>query len=308
MDKDAIIERIYYDPGQHGSVRKTYLAAHQRNQTITEAYVKAWFTRNIARKKDLAGYNSFITSEPREEYQMDLMFFADLHDPEYEGGLLMVDTFTKYATIIPITSHNAPALLTALREAIHKMGGPPKTIFSDDEGGMKRPVILHYLDEQHIRHIITKAHAGLAERTIRTLKGMIYSRIQSAKARDNEDKRWVDVLFQALTTYNRIDKHSTIKMTPDEATKPKNHLQVKINLELKRVHSRLYPDIHVGDYVRIRQKKDKLDKERKPLWTADKFRVERIYENMGQQFYNGPLRPGEGKPHNLTRSDILLAS
>ena len=51
MDKDAIIERIYYDPGQHGSVRKTYLAAHQRNQTITEAYVKAWFTRNIARKK-----------------------------------------------------------------------------------------------------------------------------------------------------------------------------------------------------------------------------------------------------------------
>ena len=51
MDKDAIIERIYYDPGQHGSVRKTYLAAHQRNQTITEAYVKAWFTRNIARTK-----------------------------------------------------------------------------------------------------------------------------------------------------------------------------------------------------------------------------------------------------------------
>ena len=75
MDKDAIIERIYYDPGQHGSVRKTYLAAHQRNQTITEAYVKAWFTRNIARKTDLPGYHSFITSEPREEYQMDLMFF-----------------------------------------------------------------------------------------------------------------------------------------------------------------------------------------------------------------------------------------
>ena len=140
------------------------------------------------------------------------------------------------------------------------------------------------------------------------MKGMIYSRIQSAKARDNEDKRWVDVLFQALTTYNRIDKHSTIKMTPDEATKPKNHLQVKINLELKRVHSRLYPDIHVGDYVRIRQKKDKLDKERKPLWTADKFRVVRTYESMGQTFYNVPLRPGEGKPHNLTRSDILLAS
>ena len=309
MDKDAIIERIYYDPGQHGSMRKTYLAAHQRNQFIKEADVKDWFYRNIQRKKNLAGYNSFITSGPKEEYQMDLMFFFDLKDPEYKGGLLMVDTFTKFTTIIPITNNDGPKLLEALKEAIRKMGGPPKTIFSDEEGGMTTKLLRDYLEEHHIRYVTTKHHAGLAERTIRTLKAMIYARIDSAKTRDNVKKRWVEVLYPALLTYNHVDIQSTIKMTPDDARKPQNHLQAKLNLELKRVNSRVYPEIHVGDYVRIRKKKDKLDKERVPMWTTDKHRVERIHESMGQKFHNVPLRPGEGlRPKDLIRSDVLLVA
>ena len=306
---DRVISRLYYDQGGHGSMKKTYTEAHKENKFISEADVKAWFYKNINRNTDLAGYNSFITNEPKEEYQMDLLFFFDLKDPVYKEGLLMVDTFTKYATIIPITNNDGPQLLRALKEAIRKMGGPPKTIFSDEEGGMTTKLLRDYLEEQHIRYITTKHHAGLAERTIRTMKAMIYSRIESAKTRDNENKRWIDVLYAVLVTYNQINKHSTIKMTPHEARKPRNHLQVKINLELKRVHSRVYPEIHVGDYVRIRKKKDKLDKERVPLWTPTKYIVERIHESMGQKLYNVPLRPGEGnRPKKLIRSDLLLVS
>ena len=54
---------------------------------------------------------------------MDLLFFFDLKDPVYKGGLLMVDTFTKYTVIIPIKNNKGPTLLTALQEAIHNMGG-----------------------------------------------------------------------------------------------------------------------------------------------------------------------------------------
>jgi Integrase core domain len=309
MDKNGIIAKIYYDPAGHGSIHKTFIAAHKKDATITEADVKKWFYDNIQRKTDLAGYNSFITSEPKEEYQMDLMFFFDLKDPEFYGALLMVDSFSKYVVVIPIRNNKAPTLLEAMKEAITKMGGPPKTIYSDDEGGMNSKVILTYLDEHHIRHIMTRSHAGIAERTIRTIKAMLYSRIESAKERDNEVKRWVDVLYPVLLTYNHIDKHSATKMTPDEARKPQNHLQTKINLELKRVHSRVYPDVHVGDYVRIYKKKDKLDKERVPMWSKDKHRVERIEESMGQKIYYVPLRPGEGnRPKGLIRSNILLVS
>ncbi len=309
MDKNSIIEKVYYDPAGHGSIRKTYVDANKKDKTISEADVKKWFNNNIPRKTDLAGYNSFITSEPKEEYQMDLMFFFDLKDPEFYGALLMVDSFSKFCVVIPKRNNKAPTLLEAMKEAISKMGGPPKTLFTDDEGGMNNNAIMTYLDEHHIRHIITRAHAGIAERTIRTIKAMIYARIESAKERDNENKRWIDVLYPVMLTYNHQDKHSATKMTPNDARKPQNQLQTKINLELKRVHSRRYPEVNVGDYVRIYKKKDKLDKERVPMWTKDKHRVERIEESMGQKIYYVPLRPGEGRrPKGLIRSNILLVS
>ena len=265
--------------------------------------------RNIQRKNDLAGYNSFRVTDPHEEYQIDLMFFADLKDPEYEGGLLMVDAFTKFATIIPMKSHNASAYLEAMKAGIVKMGGKPETLYSDEEGALSTPLIKNYLAEEHIRLLMTKAHAGLAERTIRTMKNMIYSRIASAKTRDNESKRWIDVLYASLLTYNRVDKHSTIKMTPYEATKTKNHLQVKVNLELKRRHTRIYPELHAGDTVRVRQKKDKLDKEREPVWSKETYVIQHATASFGQWLFHLPLRPGEGKtPKDFIRSDLLKVS
>ena len=75
------------------------------------------------------------------------------------------------------------------------------------------------------------------------------------------------------------------------------------------MHSRVYPEVNVGDYVRIYKKKDKMDKERVPMWSKDKHRVERIEESMGQKIYYVPLRPGEGnRPKGLIRSNILLVS
>ena len=133
---------------------------------------------------------------------------------------------------------------------------------------------------------MTRSHAAVAERTIRTIKAMIDKRIESAKKRDNRDERWVDVLNQVLITYNYKNIHSATKMTPKYATKTTNHIQVKANLELKRKHTRRYPDINVGDYVKVYNKKDKLDKERIPVWSKANFKVESINESMSQYFIN----------------------
>ena len=65
-------------------------------------------------------------------------------------------------------------------------------------------------------------------------------------------------------------------MTPKDAMKPSNQLQVKANLEMKRHHTRIYPDVNVGDYVKIYNKKNKIDKERIPVWSKDKDLVESI--------------------------------
>jgi hypothetical protein len=92
-------------------------------------------------------------------------------------------------------------------------------------------------------------------------------------------------------------------MTPKDATALTNHIQVKANLELTRKHTRIYPEITVGDYVKIYNKKDKLDKERIAVWSKANFKVESINESMSQDFYKL-----EGRPRELMRSEILLVN
>ena len=125
------------------------------------------------------------------------------------------------------------------------MGGKPKTIYSDNEPSFISNEVQKYFDEEKIRHLTTLGHAPVAERQIRTIKDMIYKRIEYTK------KEWWEVLYPVLLTYNKKMVHSVTKHTPDEAMKPGNKSNVKFNLELKKRSSRRYPDIEVGDTVRI---------------------------------------------------------
>ncbi len=105
----------------------------------------------------------------------------------------------------------------------------------------------------------------------------------------------------ALLTYNNKTVHNVTKMTPNEATKPSKTASVKINLEMNRRSGRKYPEIEVGDQVRVFRKRDKLDKERAPRWSENKYEVTEIVYSLEQKFYH---IAGRDKP--LMRSEILL--
>ncbi len=92
-------------------------------------------------------------------------------------------------------------------------------------------------------------------------------------------------------------------MTPKDATKTTNHFQGKANLELRRKRTRIYPDVNVGDYVKIYNKNNKMDKERVPVWSRDKFKIASINDSMSKDF-----EKLEGRPRELMRSEILLVS
>ena len=92
-------------------------------------------------------------------------------------------------------------------------------------------------------------------------------------------------------------------MTPDEAEKPENHLNVKLNLELHRKHSRTYPTVKVGDKVRIYRKKRLGEKEDVSQWSNTVHTVEEITHWGGQDFYKVT-----GKALPYVRADILQLS
>ena len=70
--KDGIISKTYYDMGGYGSITRTLKEVREIDPSIKEIDVKNWKDKNLQRKTNLRGYNSFIVSEPKMEYQIDL--------------------------------------------------------------------------------------------------------------------------------------------------------------------------------------------------------------------------------------------
>ena len=74
MDKNKVIEQVYNDPLGFGSIKNTLNDARKIDSGITLQDVIKWKERNIERKAQLKGYNSFVASKPFEEFQIDLFF------------------------------------------------------------------------------------------------------------------------------------------------------------------------------------------------------------------------------------------
>ena len=100
--------------------------------------------------------------------------------------------------------------------------------------------------------------------------------------------------------YNEQMVHSATGLTPVDATKEENEFYAKTNLEIKRISDRKYPELNVGNHVRVYKKKSRFAKERVPVWEDQKRRITGIGTSFGQKFYHvsGITRP-------LIRSNLL---
>ena len=89
---------------------------------------------------------------------------------------------------------------------------------------------------------MTRKHAYFIERFIRTFKIMLRKRIDN-DMKQGKDIQCVDYIFQIMLTYNNKNEHKSINMTPVEARKEDNQIDVKLNLELKAKRDRKYPPL-----------------------------------------------------------------
>jgi len=137
-------------------------------------------------------------------------------------------------------------VLPALQQAFSTLGGTPRVLGSDMEGSLLSPELNKFYKDNNIEHIIFRSHAHTAERMVRTLKGMIFKRL------DHEhDKTWHEVVHECLVVLNYMRKSSSTGFIPNEARKKENWWHVKVNLEKNKLKSRKYPDVNVGDMVRL---------------------------------------------------------
>ena len=91
----------------------------------------------------------------------------------------------------------------------------------------------------------------------------------------NNTRFYIDALDQMVKNYN--DKvHSTIKMTPKEASKDINRGKVYFNIIRKQNKSRTSIKYKKGDKVRISKYKRHFEKGYTPNWTEEIFTIDKI--------------------------------
>ena len=284
-NKDDIISKVYYDRSGFGSKNRTLEEAREKDKTITMSDINEFFRKNVDQKRKPVGSNSFVAPHSAYEYQMDLFFINDLKDQKFRVGMLMIDIFDKFMHVVAIKGKKEEDLASGMIECLHKMGQKPKIIFTDDEAAMNKEAIQKYLQEQNIEHHRTRAHPNFSERAIRTFKDLLYRRVEADQKKGKDNIQWTDYIFEILLTYSNKMKHSATGFTPKDARKPSNELKVKLHLNMNAKRNRVYPDLGVGDEVKIFRKRKPNEKERVSNWSQNVYTIERIDEKLGQTYF-----------------------
>ena len=185
--------------------------------------------------------------------------------------------FSKCGWIIPMKDEKGETV-TGTFKTIFKEGRKPKYLWTDKG----KEFYIKHLKELLEKHNITlyttenEEKSGVVERWNRTMKNKMRKMFTANNSTVHYDK-----LDNLVKEYNNT-KHSSIKMTPIEASRKKNQGTVYFNLYGDRKSLLSKPKYKVGDKVRTSKYKRKtFDKGYTPIWTEEIFTVDTVqYTNL----------------------------
>jgi len=182
--------------------------------------------------------------------------------------LTLIDVFSKFGWMLPLKDKTGKSVADRFKEIFKKSKGKPEKLWTDKG----REFYSKHANELGVKLYSTENEekSSVAERWNRTMKEKMFKYFTA----NNTDK-YIDVLDDFVERYNNT-RHSSIKMTPVEASKRENEV---------RVYRTLYPDLtrrpmrakfKIGDKVRIQKKKGLFEKGFTPNWTEEVFTVSKI--------------------------------
>jgi len=136
----------------------------------------------------------------------------------------VIDLFSKFAYTIALKSKNADVVINAF-EKLFKTRKPNK-LWTDQGSEFINRNFKKFLKQNNIElyHVFNEGKANLIKRFNRTLGEMIQKHMTT-----NQSTKYIDVLQKILHEYNNR-YHTSIKMTPFQATDPENKSTVLNNL------------------------------------------------------------------------------
>ena len=211
-------------------------------------------------------------------FNIDDIWSADLHDMSkiskfnkgYTYLLNVIDLFGRYAHSIPLKTKTSKEVLNAF-ESLFNIKQPNK-LWTDQGSEFINKNFKQFLSDRNIElyHVYNEGKACMIERFNRTLGEMIQKYLTS-----HQTEKYIDVLQKLVDEYNN-KTHSTIKMSPVDASKFENHDDVLQNISADVSDKKSRPKYKIGDRVRVTVYKNKFDKGTKPKWTTEIFVITKV--------------------------------
>ena len=266
--------------------------------------VEDFFRKNVEIKRKARGMNSFVAPHNNHTFQIDLFFISkdDIEAPQkIRAGLVCIDVLGKYAVVVPINSKETTDVVAGTMEALQKMKAKPKMIYTDDEKAIASSDFKQYVEDEGIELYRTRGHPAFSERFIRTFKDKLFKRVEADENKGKENIQWIDYILEIMLTYNNKDVHSSTGQTPNEARKKENEFKSKMNVSMKAKKEKMYPELNVGDKVKILRKKAITEKERTSHFLQGEYTVEEITQKLGQKYYKMTDYPRPLMRHELLK-------
>ena len=189
----------------------------------------------------------------------------------YRYMLNVIDVFSKYAWSIPMKDKTGITTLNAFKQIVESSKRKPKHIWVDKGKEFYNKNIDEWIKANNIIRYSTYGEhkSAVIERFNRTLKSNMWKRFSAENTRN-----WINMLDRLLNEYNN-KFHSTIKMTPTEASMDKNKIEVLEN-QTYLEPSNEKPKFKVGDKVRISRIKGLFEKGYLPNWSEALYTVEKV--------------------------------
>jgi len=188
----------------------------------------------------------------------------------YKYLLVVIDIFSKYGWMIPLKDKTGLSVSKAFKQIFSKSKRKPRKLWVDKGTEFYNRYVKALLD---IYSTENEEKSSVAERWIRTMKERMHKYFTA-----NNTYRYLEALDGLVSGYNNR-KHSSIGMSPAEASKSSNEDAVRAKLYPPKPPP-LRPKFKVGDRVRIPRKKRTFEKGYTSRWTEEVFTVsEVLYTN-----------------------------
>jgi len=236
----------------------------------------------------------FILDQPRELFQLDLMFMTK--DYEYRYILCVVDAFSRYAWCWQLKNKTD---ITSYLGKLFESGEKPIAIGTDNGTEFINTAMKEFLAQQGVFHKIGMVRNSTSQAIVERFNGTLRRGLIHFK-------HWSKALQPVVSDYNNT-YHSTIKMKPKEAHTNRieeartNIIERATKLINKTKSNKKFAE---GDKVRIiLLHKGMVKKSTAQTWSDDVYTVRKVeVRNNGEFIYL------EGMNKGFTKNQLLKIS